>query len=544
MNNRRIIIYALLSFFLLLFIYKIVWLQFQTVNNNQTLKDKGIKQGLGIVKIQGYRGKILDTNGHLLAVELPLKDIILDPVLLQKELYSKLAKALNISLYKLKNKIKHTNSARYLPIIKNLPQTSKIIRNIQKLKKKVWTINNKRQLIHGVFLEYSAKRYYPEGATLSPLLGLTNHQLVGIDGLEKIFEKRLASQNGEKQVVFDATRKEPINIVKVIKPAVQGKDLQLTINKNIQYYTFSTLRNAVKKHKANAGSAIVLDNNGNVLALANYPSDNPNNRKKYNPSGYRNRAVLDVFDIGSTIKPIIISIALDNKVIKPDDIIQTIDKKGRKISLTISQVLEKSHNPSMIEISKKLSKYQIWKTLNDLGFGYQTTLLPQIENNGKLRYYTNWYEKDKESIAYGYGMNATLAQLAQAYLVFANHGAKININLFKENTNKQKQQIFSEKTIIAVKKMLQSVVKIGTGKRAKLKNISVLGKTGTARKFIDGKYHNDKHRAFFVGLVPADKPKYIMAIMIDEPKIRGYGGGSVAAPVFKRTMDNIFKYAQ
>lgn len=541
MIRRNLVVFFLLLGFGYLF-FGITTLHFKKVDNEKTLKEKGINQSIGNVVLRGYRGKILDTNNHLLAVEVPFSDVVIDPTLIQRQLYPELAKALNLSVSRLKQKIKYRKSKKYLRFYKKLKQTSKIVQNIKILLKKKFVIQRAKkksiEKILGVFLIYSAKRFYPEGEVTAPLLGLTNNKLRGIDGLEKIYNKQLTSKNGIKKVVFNALRKEPIADVKVIQAAKQGQDVELTIDKDIQYFAYKALKNGVLKHKALSGSAIILDNKGNVLALSNYPSTNPNKREKYDAKLYRNHVLLDVFDVGSVIKPFIAMLALDMKKIGLNTKIRT---RRNKVKLILKRVLEISDNASMVKIAKKITKKRLWTMLNDLGFGEYSGVLNKIENYGKLKHFYAWNRSYKNGLSYGYGLDANLAQLAKAYLILANDGRIVNLNLIKNNTQRQSIRIFSKKTIKSMNKLLESVVENGTAKKAQLANVRVGGKTGTSRKYLKGAYRKDKHRAIFVGLLPIDNPKYIMAVVVDDPQGKEYTGGDVAAPIFKETMSRVLR---
>jgi cell division protein FtsI (penicillin-binding protein 3) len=539
MIRRSIIAFFLVLCFLYL-LFGITTLHFKKVDNEKTLKEKGINQSIGNVVLRGYRGKILDTNNNLLAVEVPFNDVVIDPTLVQEELYPQLAKALKINIKSLKFKIKHRQSRKYLALYKKLSQTSEIVKNIRILLKKKFLIKKVNEKIHGLFLIYSAKRYYPEGEILAPLLGLTNNKLNGIDGLEKSYNKKLMSQNGVKKVVFNALRNEPIADVMVVKKAKQGQDVILTIDKDMQYFAYKALKNGVLKHKALSGSAIILDNKGNILALANYPSTNSNIRKGYNAKNYRNHVFLDSFDMGSTLKPFVAMLAMQKGKVDLKSKIITGPKNYQQ-KLSLRRVLEISHNKSMVKIAEKITNKELWQMFNDLGFGEFSGVLKPIENRGKLKHFYSWKESDKNSLSYGYGLDANLAQLAKAYLVLANEGHIVNLNLIKNQTQPRGIQVFSKKIVIQMNTLLQSVVLKGTAKKARLDTIAVAGKTGTARKYLNNAYDETKHRAIFVGLLPVEKPKYIMAIVIDEPKNKEYTGGDVAAPIFKETMSRALR---
>ncbi len=555
---RKLFVQILLALLLLLVAYEITTLHFRKVDNTSTLREKGINQSVKSVLLRGYRGKIIDRNGKILALTVPLSNIIIDPTLLNKQLYDKVAKNLGIDAQFLAQAAQNSPSRKYLRIKENLVLNDSILENIKKFRNQKHPIQNKNGQISAKFiggailLEPTSKRYYPEADATAPLLGLINHQKKGVEGLERVYNQFLMGKNGVKLMAF-AGDKEPYADIKIITKAKQGKTLKLTIDANIQFFAYSALKNAVDKYKATYGAAVVLASNGEILALANYPSANPNNRKEYNAKHYRNHALSNKISIGSTVKPFIALLALDKMRIEAEEMFDVSKPIGRYKPdnkyeyLSTEQILKKSHNLGILNIGARLSKEELWQMFSDLGFGKTLGIMPKVEHSGTLKPHTLWHDLDKQAITFGYGpMEGTLVQLAHAYLIFANSGTILPLKLvWQAYTPSQAKQIFSKGATEKIVKMLDATVsKEGSGYAAQIKNYHVAGKTGTTRLLNeDGTgYDKNRHGTFFVGFVPAYNPKYIMAIYINEPKGKYVEGSNVAAPVFKEAMNNILKF--
>ena len=588
--------------FLLGFSFRIVTIN-QLNAGDISLQDKGNKQASKIFDgNEARRGDILDRHGDVLASNLILKRVNLDSTLVQTAFIPKLSEALMMPEEELRiainKKLSKRAGRKNLIIKKNLRLTDPVLNNITKLKKlkiqicKTKLVKNKLNLldkalvftklkeikttyqtvevcrkesIKGVALEADTRRYYPKSASLAPLLGRVNHDKIGESGIEREYESMLAGQDGTSQLSLDQDSQGSYFNPSVVSPLKHGQDIELTIDANIQFHAYDAIKKSVEHHEADSGSAIILAPNGEILAMVNYPAADPNDKTTYNAQNYRNRVLLDKVEPGSTMKPFTMLLALDqNKITATDDELIDVtkrignlqsDTKARKYgdSITVKKILEKSHNLGTVNVSERLSKKDMYNTWNKLGFGQPLGLMPSIENLGSLRHFDSWALSDKRALSYGHGpMETNLAQLARAYLVFANQGAIPHLKLIKNTySSKEMTQVFNQKSIKKIAKILDSVAsKDGSGYRAVIKGYDVAGKTGTAEKIINGKYNKKGiNRTFFTGFVPVEKPKYIMAILLDHPKkcynyyypdkLNKCGGSNSAAMIFKDAMENI-----
>ncbi|MDP3134360.1 MAG: penicillin-binding protein 2, partial [Burkholderiaceae bacterium] len=333
-----------------------------------------------------------------------------------------------------------------------------------------------------------------------------------------------------------------------------GPDLQLSIDSKVQYFAYQKLKEAVLIHKARAGSVVVLDTQtGEVLALANYPSYNPNRRANLSGEQLRNRALTDSFEPGSTMKPFITSLALDKGMVTPDTLINTAPGRitigGSTISdshpndvLTVAQIIQKSSNVGTVKLAMQLSPREMWETYAQAGFGQKPQLPFPGAVTGRLRPYKTWRPIEQATMSYGYGLSASLFQLAQAYTIFARNGELIPVTLQKSDQPTGGVRVFSEKNAVAVRAMLQLAAGPGgTGSRAQTMGYSVGGKSGTARKQEGKGYADKKYRSFFVGLAPVESPRIVVAVMVDEPSNGAYYGGAVAGPVFSETVQQTLR---
>ena len=563
-----------------------------------TVQEKASIQSLDSSLRQARRGDILDRNGDVLASNLILQKVNLDPTQVQTAFIPKLAEALMMPEQMLRSAIDKKLSKRAgrknLVIRKNLRLTDPILSNIAELKKvkiKICKIKLKqlklslvdqalvlvklkenkptfksvetckKRKINGVRLQADTRRYYPKSASLAPLIGRTGYDKKGASGIEREFETTLAGQNGVTHLVFNQDSQGSYFNPTTTNDLKHGQDITLTIDVNIQFHAYAAIKKSVEFHDANSGSAIILAPNGEILAMANYPAANPNDNSTYKPSNWRNRVLQDKVEPGSTMKPFTMLLALDqNKITATNNELIDVTKRigkhkpdGKYKYMTIKKILEKSHNLGTVNISERLNKENVYSTWNKLGFGHLLGLVPSIETSGSLKNFESWALSDKRALSYGYGpMEANLAQLARAYLVFANQGAIPPLKLVKGvNVNEKMTQVFSKKSTLKIANILDSVVSWGgSGYRARIKGYDVAGKTGTAEKIINGKYNKKGiNRTFFTGFAPVNNPKYIMAIMLDHPKKCYYynnldkrnkcGGANSAAMTFKDAMENI-----
>jgi cell division protein FtsI (penicillin-binding protein 3) len=564
--------------------------------NDIPLKAKASKNSEFSLVEKSIRGNILDRNNNLLAINLIHKKINLDPMIIQEEYIDLLADALEMPRMDFREQIieKKINKRKYFIVKEKLKVNDPILKNIAELQKKrskvcfktsknpTVTLIDKakkiigmkpsakemievnkcaRQRIAGVAIESGGFRYYPKKDSIAPLIGKTNSENIGVFGIESEYDQYLAGINGVKRL---ADNKDNSNIyydAEMIKKFKQGEDLKLTIDSDIQFHVFNAIKEQAEFHEADSAAAIVLSPNGEILALANYPSTNPNNHQSYSADDYRNRVFSDKTEPGSTMKPFTMLLALDKGVITATDD-ELIDVKNRVgnippdkkyFEMTIQQILEKSHNLGTVMVAENIENEEFYDTWEKLGFGRSLGVMPGTENSGVLRHFSNWGLADKRSLSFGHGpMNTNLAQLARAYLVFANDGALPSLKLLKdENKNESITQVFTPESTQRISQILDSVASDnGSGYRAVIDGYSVAGKTGTAEMVIDGQYNKDgAKRTYFVGYSPADKPKYIMAVRLDYPKkcfvswdptMRNRCEGSNSASMaFKKAMERI-----
>ena len=564
--------------------------------NDIPLKAKASKNSEFSLVEKSIRGNILDRNNNLLAINLIHKKINLDPMIIQEEYIDLLADALEMPRMDFREQIieKKINKRKYFIVKEKLKVNDPILKNIAELQKKrskvcfktsknpTVTLVDKakkiigmkptakemievnkcaRQRIAGVAIESGGFRYYPKKDSIAPLIGKTNSENIGVFGIESEYDQYLAGINGVKRL---ADNKDNSNIyydAEMIKKFKQGEDLKLTIDSDIQFHVFNAIKEQAEFHEADSAAAIVLSPNGEILALANYPSTNPNNHQSYSADDYRNRVFSDKTEPGSTMKPFTMLLALDKGVITATDD-ELIDVKNRVgnippdkkyFEMTIQQILEKSHNLGTVMVAENIENEEFYDTWEKLGFGRSLGVMPGTENSGVLRHFSNWGLADKRSLSFGHGpMNTNLAQLARAYLVFANDGALPSLKLLKdENKNENITQVFTPESTQRISQILDSVASDnGSGYRAVIDGYSVAGKTGTAEMVIDGQYNKDgAKRTYFVGYSPADKPKYIMAVRLDYPKkcfvswdptMRNRCEGSNSASMaFKKAMERI-----
>jgi len=591
---------ALVKIFFIAIVFIFIYRAFSITDikaNDVSLKIKVSNKAELTIKENSIRGNILDRKGNILAINLIHKKINLDPMIIQDEYIEALAEALMIPIEEFRDAIenKRANNRKYYIARKNLKVTDPILKNIARLKqKKQWLnvcetkliapsnnlidkaklligiepeikekIERKscdNKIIAGVAIESNGFRYYPKKDSIAPLLGKTNIENVGVFGIEAEYDQYLAGIDGVKKITDNKESSSIYYETKIIKEFENGTDINLTIDADIQFHVFNAIKEQAEFHEADAASAIVLSPNGEILALANYPSTDPNNHQNYSADDYRNRVLSDKTEPGSTMKPFTMLLALDKGVISAtdDELIDVTERVGKILpdnkyfEMTIQLILEKSHNLGTIVVSERLENEDFYNSWNKLGFGKSLGLMPSVENPGQLRHYSKWGLSDKRSLSFGHGpMTTNLAQLARAYLIFANDGALPSLKLIKNTYDDQMQQVFTPESTRRIAEILDSVVSMkGSGYRAVIDGYEIAGKTGTAEMVIDGKYSKDgAKRTYFVGFSPVVNPKYIMAVRLDYPKkcfvswdptLRNRCEGSnSAAMAFKKAMERI-----
>jgi cell division protein FtsI (penicillin-binding protein 3) len=484
------------------------------------------------------RGRILDRNGLILASSVPSPSIwaIPEDVEIDNAKLQKLAKLLEMSVADLSKKFEDEDKT-FVWVKRQVDES---------VAKQIAALN-----IKGIYQRKEYKRQYPEGESAVHVVGFTNVEDKGQEGVELTFNQELAGRNGSRRVIKDRLGQVIEDVGNQIPP-VDGKDLQLSIDSKVQFFAYQKLREAVLEHKAKAGSVVVLDTNtGEVLALANYPSYSPDKRRNLTGEQLRNRALTDTFEPGSVMKPFTVGLGLETGRVTPQTMIDTSPGRmtitGSTISdthpngmLTVEGVLQKSSNVGTTKIAMQMQPREMWDLYTQAGFGQKPQISFPGAVSGRLRPYKTWRPIEQATMSYGYGLSASLFQMARSYTVFSHDGQIIPATLIKSSTPAVGVQVLSARTAGQVRKMLQMAAGPGgTGQKAQTIGYSVGGKSGTAYKQIGKGYGTDKNRKYrgwFVGMAPIDNPRIVVAVMIDEPTNGKYYGGDVAAPVFAETV--------
>lgn len=502
--------------------------------NNEFLISKGESRYERTLEVPATRGRILDRNGDVVAISTPVKSVwaIPEDAQLQPADARKLAQMLDMDVRELNRKLAEDKG--FVFVKRQIPP---------ELAERVMAMK-----LPGIHLQNEYRRYYPAGDVQAHMVGFTGVNDAGQEGMELAFNDQLAGQTGSRRVIKDR-RGNVVEDVEHIKRPIEGKDVTLSLDGKIQYLAYSSLKQAVTDNRAKAGAVVVLDaKTGEILALVNLPTYNPNNRTNLIGSQLRNRAFTDTFEPGSTMKPFTVGLALEEGKVRFDTRIDTGNGKltigPATISdshaggvLTVAQVIQKSSNVGASKMALSMEAADMWRMFDSLGFGTPLKLGFPGEAGGRLRPAKTWKPIEQATMSYGHGISVTLIQLAHAYMVFARDGDLVPLLLTKANGPvSSDKNIFSSQTAREVRAMLEMVVQPGgTAPRAQIPGYRVAGKTGTAHKAEAGVYTN-KYIASFVGFAPASDPRLIVAVMIDEPSAGRYYGGEVAAPVFAQLM--------
>ncbi len=502
--------------------------------HNDFLQQQGEARYGRVINIHAHRGMITDRHGEPLAISTPVESVWASPpdVEATPQQIMQLAQIMGMDAKAVKSRLSDTGrDFVYLKRLLPPEQAAKIM----------------RLEIPGVSLQREYRRYYPDGDVTAHLLGFTDLDDNGQEGLELAFQEELGGKAGSQRVIKDRKGRivEDVASIRAPKP---GSNLALSIDSKMQYLAFREIKLAVEQHRAKSGSIVVLDaHSGEVLALANWPSFNPNNRDKPGLDVLRNRAVTDLFEPGSTMKPFAVAAALNAGKVTPKTVINTEHGKmmvsGKMIhdthpeaALTVAQVIQKSSNVGTAKIALLLEPETLWSSLGASGFGASTGSEFPGEAGGKLRDYKTWRPIEQATMSYGHGISVSLLQLARAYTIFANDGRLMPVSLLKLDSAVSGQKVYSDTTARQVRDMLELAVQpTGTAPLARINGYRVAGKTGTAHKLEGGRYV-DRYVSSFVGLAPASNPRLIVAVMINEPGGKEYYGGLVAAPVFSNVM--------
>ncbi len=486
------------------------------------------------------RGRVMDRNGVLLASSVPApsiwaspEDIDRDPTKLRE-----LARLLEMTPAELNKKLKDEEKT-FVWLRRQLDEP---------IAKQILALG-----IKGVYDIKEYKRLYPEGEAAAHIVGFTNVEDLGQEGVELVFQKQLAGKPGSRRVIKDRFGRVVEDVGEAVPP-VDGQDLQLSIDSKVQFFAYQRLREAVLENKAKAGSVVVLDaQSGEILALANYPSYSPDKRVNLSGEQLRNRALTDTFEPGSTMKPFAVALALEKGLVKPESPIQTapgrITSTGATLPdadphgvLTVNEVIQKSSNVGTVKMAMQLEPREMWEIFAQVGFGQKPQLPFPGVVSGRLRPYKTWRPIEQATMSYGYGISSSLFQVARAYTVFARDGEVVPATLMKAENQVAGVRVISVENAKAMRKMLQMAAGPGgTAQKAQTFGYSVGGKTGTAHKQEGKGYAGKKYRGFFVGMAPIEAPRIVVAVMIDEPSNGRYFGGDVAAPVFSQTVQQTLR---
>jgi cell division protein FtsI (penicillin-binding protein 3) len=489
------------------------------------------------------RGRVLDRNGLILASSIPAPSIWAIPEDVERDRgqLQKLAKLLEMPLADLDKRLADEDKT-FVWLKRQVDES---------VGKEIATLG-----IKGVYQRMEYRREYPEGEALAHVVGFTNVEDIGQEGIELAFNKELAGRDGSRRVIKDRMGRVVEAVGETVPPA-DGRDLQLSVDSKVQYFAYQKLRDAVELHKARAGSVVVLDAvTGEVLALANYPSYSPSRRRNLTGEQLRNRALTDTFEPGSVMKPFTVGLGLETGRLTPQTMIDTGNGRytitGSTISdshpngmLTVEGVIQKSSNIGTAKIAMQMPAREMWELFSSAGFGQKPQISFPGAVSGRLRPHKTWRPIEQATMSYGYGLSASLFQMARSYTVFSHDGQIIPATMLKSSEPAVGVQVLSARTAGQVRKMLQMAAGPGgTGQKAQTIGYSVGGKSGTAYKQIGKGYgtaKNRKYRGWFVGMAPIETPRIIVAVMLDEPTAGQYYGGVVAAPVFSEVVQQTLR---
>lgn len=505
------------------------------VINNDFLQEKGDSRYRRDIEVSASRGKITDRNGDMLAVSTLMKSVWAipgDARAMPVEQKRQLATLLDMTPKELDNKIAPDKTFVYVKR-QVPPETADRIAALK---------------LPGVHQEKEYRRYYPTGDMTAHIVGFTGVDDKGLEGVELAFQGSLLGHSGSRSVIKDR-RGQIVEDVGALKPPMDGKDVRLALDSKIQYLAYSHLKAAIEKNNAKAGGAIVIDSRtGEILALANWPTYNPNNRQHLSGAQLRNRAITDTFEPGSVMKPFTAALALERGKVRFDTVINcapgrmtigsaTISDAHPHGALTVAQVIQKSSNVGTVKMALAFPPKEMWEMFDSVGFGQAPNLGFPGEVNGRLRPWKNWRPIEQATMSYGHGISISLVQLARAYTVFARDGELVPLSLVRlDETPVRGIRIFSPQTTREVRAMLEMAVQPeGTAPKARVPGYRVGGKTGTAYK-VEGGVYAKKYVASFVGLAPISDPRLVVAVMIDEPTGGAHYGGDVAGPAFSQIM--------
>lgn len=505
---------------------------------------EGEKRHVRSLEVPAGRGAILDRHGRSLALSAPVESVwaVPESLLGEPQHIEPLADLLEIPAEDLKETLEQRRDRRFLYLRRHLnPAAAKRVSNLN---------------APGVFLQREYRRYYPAGEAAAQLVGFTDIDSRGQEGIELGLDKRLTGAPGSRRVLQDRLGRIAEDLAE-FKPPHPGEDVSLSIDLRLQYLAYRALKAGVMENRAKSGIVVVVNPaSGELLAMASYPSYNPNDRGSLDSTELRNRAATDVFEPGSTVKPLLVAKALDSGAFKPTSVISTHGGRfqvGRLTvrdfrdygDVTLRRLLTKSSNVGAAKIGLRMGRERLWNAYSDFGFGELSGTAFPGERPGVLRGFFEWGEIHTATHSYGYGLSVTGLQLIRAYTALAADGVMSELTLLKAGEQgfaSQRRRVVTQETTGRIREMLRSVVSPeGTARRARLEGYTVAGKTGTARKVGARGYIADAHQAVFVGMAPADNPRLLTLVMIDEPRAGAYYGGAVAAPVFAEVMQDAMR---
>ena len=536
--RSRLVLFVLFASFAALAV-RAVWLQGVST---QFLQKQGKSRYERTLELPATRGRILDRNGAVLASSLPVRavwaipeDVLNSP----PEKIRALARLLEMPEADLRKKLDSDRTFVYLKRQVEMP----IIAEIEKLK------------IEGIDTRKEYKRFYPQGEVMTHLVGFTNVEDKGQEGMELQHQKTLMGVPGSRRVIKDRLGHIAEDLGMFREPH-QGRDLTLSVDSKLQYIAFTSIKNAVEKFEAKAGAAVVLDvHTGEVLALANYPTYNPNDRSKLTGEQLRNRVITDTFEPGSTIKPITIALGLETGRIKPDTVFDNnpgyMTVTGKRIRdthnygvQTVGGIIQKSSNIGAVKVAQLIPQQEMWEMYTKLGFGQAPRYGFPGAAAGRVRPWKTWKPIEYANMAFGHGLSVSLLQMARSYMIFARNGDIIPLSFLKVDEEPVGQQIISPKTAAQVRTMMESVVgPEGTASKAQVAGYRIGGKTGTAEKIVNGRYSRSNNIGYFAGIGPMSNPRFVIAVMVDDPRGALRTGGSVAAPTAADLFANALRAA-
>lgn len=511
------------------------------VVQHEFLSRQGDMRNLRVEPLAAHRGVISDRHGRPLAVSTPVTTLWANPreALESRESWARLNGNKVLDSKALAQRVLPNSQREFIYLSRHLaPEQAREVLD---------------QRVPGIYALTEYRRYYPAAEVTSHIVGFTNIDDIGQEGIELSFEESLRGEPGRKRVVRDLLGRV-IQDIEIIDEARPGQDVQLSIDLRLQYLAYRELMSAVNRHKASGGSVVVLDAaTGEILAMVNQPGYNPNNRTGLSPAAMRNRAVTDLFEPGSTLKTITMAAALESGMVNPHTMIDTrpgtIRVSGKTIRdhrnygvLDISAAFGKSSNVMTTKLALKMQPQQLQNMLDRFGFGRATGIAFPGESDGVLPLRAHWRDIEQATLSYGYGISVTALQLAQAYAAVANDGIRLPVSLTRVSEAPQGERVISAATASTLVDMLGVVVTDnGTARQARVSGYQVGGKTGTVHKIVNGAYADDNYLSLFAGVAPLDNPRYVAVVVIDDPAGTAYYGGEVAAPVFSRVMEGVLR---